>query len=341
MNPVRNSKNPYFYLLKRLKSRRKKREISNGVKKTIFIFSFAIFLFSSLGVNAETLGEQRSFYVQKDYDLSQREEIQAKLVKVTSELYFYIDSEWWNSSSQNQVYSSLSVLDEEFKNTIYPVLTSTFGQEWKPGIDNDEKITILIHPMIAEAGGYFNSGNEYPNLQVTDSNEREMVYLNAEYIGNLQMKSYLAHEFVHLIAFNQKERMYGDSGEIWLNEARADYAPTLLGYDDVYVGSNLSRRVSGFLEKPSDSLTEWKSKDSDYGVANLFIQYLVDHYGVGILVDSLKSPKQGIDSINYALNNNGFNKDFSEVFTDWTIAVLVNDCKIGELYCYLNPGLKN
>ncbi|GAI46022.1 unnamed protein product, partial [marine sediment metagenome] len=74
---------------------------------------------------------------------------------------------------------------------------------------------------------------------------------------------------------------------------------------------------------------------------NLFTQYLVDYYGVKILKDSLQSSKIGISSINYALEKNGFKEDFSQIFTDWTISVLVNNCNLGEKYCYKNENLKS
>jgi hypothetical protein len=168
-----------------------------------------------------------------------------------------------------------------------------------------------------------------------------MVYLNANYLKSPIIKSYLAHEFTHLITFNQKERLRGVSEETWLNEARADYSPTLLGYDTEYQNSNLQQRVKQFISSPSDSLTEWRNQEKDYGVIRLFTQYLVDHYGIEILVDSLHSKKVGIPSINYALNKNGFEKDFSQIFTDWTIALFLNNCKFGENYCYKNKNLKN
>jgi len=195
--------------------------------------------------------------------------------------------------------------------------------------------------MIEEAGGYFNNGDEYLRLQNPRSNEREMVYLNADYIDSSLAKGFLAHEFMHLITFNQKERIQGVQEEVWLNEARSEYAPTLLGYDDVYEGSNLQRRIQNFINNPSDSLTEWKNRPTDYGVINLFTQYLVDHYGVEVLADSLKSKEVGIKSLNYALEKNDFEEDFSQIFTNWTIAILVNDCSLGERYCYLNKNLRN
>jgi hypothetical protein len=190
-------------------------------------------------------------------------------------------------------------------------------------------------------GGYFRTNDEYSRYQVTDSNEREMVYLNADYISFDIMPSLLAHEFVHLITFNQKDIIQGTEEEIWLNEARADYAPTLLGYDENYQDSYLQKRVIEFLINPSDSLTEWNNSSADYGALNLFTQYLVDHYGVKILADSLHSPKKGIESINFALSKNGFSGDFSQIFTDWTIAALVNDCSLAEKYCFKNSNLKN
>jgi len=315
--------------------------MAKTTKFKIYIGISLIILVIPFYLRAAQIGESREFYVESSYDLSDRSQLTATLIKITPKLYFFVDEKWWNFSPQNEVYQALSSLGEEFENKIYPILTSTFGQEWKPGIDNDERITVLLHPMKKEAGGYFRNGDEYSRLRVFNSNEREMVYINADYITNSLAKSFLAHEFLHLITFNQKEKLRGVSEETWLNEARADYVPTLLGYDDIYERSNLQRRVNIFLEDPSDSLTEWKNKKADYGVVNLFTQYLVDHYGKEILVNSLHSKKVGIPSLNEALTKNGFETDFSQIFTDWTIAVLVNDCALSEKYCYLNQNLRN
>ena len=312
-------------------------------KKQIILIGL-IFLILPLVASADTLGQTVKFNIDPSYDLQKRQEISATLREITNQLYFYIDNDWWDSlnfQERAKIPDALKDLGREFDNKIYPTLTSRFGFEWKPGIDEDEKITVLVHPMIEGAGGYFNSGDEYPRLQNPESNQREMVYLNASYLDSQNAKSFLAHEFTHLITFNQKDKIYGVSEETWLNESRAEYAPTLLGYDDEYQGSNLQQRVRIFLEKPSDSLTEWENEKSDYGVINLFTQYLVDRYGINILTDSLKTDKVGISSLNYALQKNSFKEDFSQIFTNWTIAVFANNCFFGENYCYLNPNLRN
>ncbi|MFC1630182.1 peptidoglycan-binding domain-containing protein [Patescibacteria group bacterium] len=309
----------------------------------IFIVGVTFTLFPLIA-QAISLGERDSFYINSKYDLQEREDILATLQRIGESAYFYIDDEWWSELDETErttVKESLRVLDQEFHYKIYPTLTSVFGLERRPGIDKDVKITILIHPMNDKASGYFDSKDEYPKLQVTNSNEKEMLYLNSDYINIAYVKSLLAHEFVHLITFNQKEHTRGIEEEVWLNEVRAEIAPTLVGYNDTYRGSYLQTRVSKFLEYPSNPLTEWTGDEKDYAVLSLFAHYVVDHYGAEIFGDSLKSQEVGISSLNKALKNNGFEEDFSQVFTDWTVAILVNDCSLGEKYCYKNENLQN
>ncbi len=309
------------------------------------IFLGIIFFFLPVFASADYIVNQTAnFSIDPSYDLTQRTQTEATLKTVTPNAYFYLDNDWWNSltsSRQSEVNAAIANLTAEFNYKIYPTLTSTFGFEWKPGVDNNLHIIVLIHPMKGTVGGYFNSGDEYLKIQNPNSNEAEMIYLNTKDIVEPQAKSFLAHEFVHLITFNQKEKIQGVSEEVWLNEIRAEYASTLLGYDDNYQGSNLEQRVKQFINSPSNSLTEWQNQEADYGVINLFTQYLVDHYGIKILTDSLHSSKIGISSINEALKKNNFQKDFSQIFTDWLITTFVNSCRTSPDYCYINRNLQN
>jgi hypothetical protein len=313
-----------------------------GHGRKVFVFLFIFLLGSGFALAAHAQSETKSFFIESTYDVDGRGNIEAVLVRTTPLAYFYVEKSWWKERSagaQNNLKIALFELGQEFQRTIYPVLTLTFGAEPRPGIDGDMRITVLIHPMSQGAGGYFNSGDVRSKFQVPRSNEREMVYLNSEYLGKPAMKSFLAHEFIHLITAEQKDLKKHITEETWLNEARAEYAPTLLGYDNTYEGSNLQRRIRDFLENPSDSLTEWLNQNSDYGIANMFIQYIADHYGTAVLVDSLHSSAVGIASLNEALKKNGFQEDFDEIFRNWTIAVLLNDCSLGKAYCYKNKNL--
>lgn len=309
------------------------------------ILAAGLFLFLLAGsAEAVKFSDMANFYVDSNFDASGRTQVSAALVKTTNNIYFYIEKSWWDSKTpagQEEILTGLDALSQEFDNKIYPTLTSVFGSEWRPGVDGDSRITILFEPMNSNEGGYFRTIDEYVKLQLPESNEREMLYLSTDLLGSQQAKVILAHEFMHLITFNQKNKILKIDEEVWLNEARADYSSTVLGYDDVYQGSNLQGRVRDFVENPSDSITEWTGSKYDYASNSLFMHYMADHYSIDILADSLKSQHVGIDSINYALDKNGFTQNFSQIFTDWTIASILNDCSINSKYCYLNQNLKN
>ena len=294
-----------------------------------------LFVFLPLTAHAQFLGQIVKFSIDSSYDASQREEIPAVLVKISTQTLIYVDDAWWGSQNpfaQQQAKLAFDALATEFEEKIYSALTSNFGSEWKPGIDGDERLTVLFHPMKEGAGGYTNYGDEFPKVQNPSSNEREMVYLNASFVagGVNSLKTLLAHEFVHLITFYQKEKLRGVKEETWLNEARAEYASTLLGYDDMSEGSNLQKRMKVFIASPSDPLIEWNNEKQDYGVANMFSQYLADQYGFQILRDSLQSKEVGAISL----------PAFPDIFRDWILAVFLNDCALGPRYCYKNP-IKN
>lgn len=310
-------------------------------KKLILIVGILLFLAAG-NIKAANVGDVVNLNVDKNFDTRGKNQVSATLIKTSSQLYFYVENQWWNSQSpekQTMFLASLDNLSNEFSTNIYPVLTSAFGQEWNPGIDGDSKITVLLESMNSEEGGYFREADEYEKLQVPISNEREIIYLSTSVIGGPGAKIVLGHEFMHLITFNQKNRIMGVEEDTWLNEARADFASEILGYDSTYSGSNLQQRVGDFIENPTDSLIDWTGTKYDYASINLFTHYLVDRYGINILVNSLKSKSIGIESINEALSKIGSRENFAKVFTDWTIALAVNDCSLNLKYCYSNKNL--
>jgi len=316
---------------------------NKNLKNIIFLyficFVIGFFIFS-VGVQAASLGEQVDFFVDSQYDITGRTQLTATLKIIGEYVYFYIDDEYWNNLnglSKNSLRETLEELADEFDQVIYPKERAVFGSEWSPGIDNDIRITVLVSELVDSAGGYVNIYDEYPKAEISSSNEREMIYMNTLAIFSQENKSFLAHEFQHLISFYQKTVLYDIEEDIWLNEARSEYAPTVCGYNDVYRSSYLADKVDIFLDEPSDPLAEWKNKLSDYGAVTLFMEYLTNHYGDDIVTKMILNNKVGIESINDALSSLGYDKSFSDVFTDWAIANYLNDCSIGNNneYCYL------
>ncbi|MCX6722636.1 MAG: hypothetical protein NT094_01035, partial [Candidatus Staskawiczbacteria bacterium] len=115
--------------------------------KLVFIVGSCLFVLAG-NAHAVNVGDTVGFNVDKSFDINNRTQLSATLVKVSSRLYFYVDKIWWDSQSQAkqaQISVNLDNLSNEFDNNIYPKLTSTFGSEWNPGIDRDSKITIFAN----------------------------------------------------------------------------------------------------------------------------------------------------------------------------------------------------
>ncbi len=309
------------------------------MKKFLIPVMIGIFVFTQTA-----LAQSVSFNIDSSYDISGRSGISASEHHAGTNSRWFVADDYWNSLSggaKDNLTANIKILSNEFDEVIYPRLRALFGSENTPGVDGDPKITILVLEMIEEAGGYMREQDGLAQDKIIGSNGREMVYLNAAYLGNSRAKSFLAHEFQHLITFNQKFVQYNVQEEVWLNELRSEIASTILGYDNpqVYGGSNLEARVKNFLKSPSDAVLEWENKSKDYSTINLLGQYILDYYGRSVLAAMTANNKVGIESFNEALRAFGFSEDFSEVFKNWTLAALVNDCQVGPKLCYKNPNL--
>ncbi|MDD3487911.1 MAG: peptidoglycan-binding domain-containing protein [Candidatus Pacebacteria bacterium] len=310
----------------------------------IFFFILIIGLNTSQEVFAQDihLGQERSFNIQFDYDFFGRANTETELIKITNKLYFYADKELLkdlSSGNRQEIDNKLYSLANEFEYKIYPNLTRTFGNEDNPGIDNNSRIIVVLHKMKPTIGGYIQAEDHYSAQLYPRSNMGQIIYLNFDDVLLLSLDNlsyHLAHEFLHLITLNQNPKE-----EIWLNEARAEYTETLLGYGGQWDQSSVRNRLQQFLRGTELSLLNWNNSSYDYAKVNLLAHYLVDFYDVDILVDSLKSPFSGIDALNYAFKKNGFSEDFSIVFMNWVIANAVNNCSLGEKYCYQSSFLQD
>ena len=159
--------------------------------------------------NADILGQRETFFVNKDFDKQGRTLLQATLQYAGNKTYFYVEDNYWNGlgyADKDILTRNIQSLANEFDVTIYPKETQFWGLEPNPGIDGDPKITILLEELIKNNGGYFETSNGYSRNKYPDSNQREMIVVSAEILkSNVNLpKAFLAHEFQHLISFNQK-----------------------------------------------------------------------------------------------------------------------------------------
>lgn len=270
----------------------------------------------------DTLGQITPFWVW-DFHKKEYYSIIARLERKGIHCYVYVDT------MERVSGSCLTDIMNEFDNHIYPTVTQHFGNEWKPGIDNDTLITILIYNIKDDKYynpwvnyyivGYFHPKDEYQSSSQPKSNEREMIYvdLNPSVPGSETFYGVLAHEFQHMVHWN-----HDSDEETWVNEGCSEYAMFLTGYYRREMTS-----IAFFLDSPDNSLTTWDGELEDYGQVFLWTLYLSEHYGGSDLIKNLVAePANGIGGINNALKASGYpNASFTNIFSDWVIANYLDD----------------
>lgn len=216
----------------------------------------------------------------------------------------------------------------EFNDKIYPRDRELFGSEWSPGIDGDPRLTIL-NARIQGAGGYFSGSDTVPQAVNRFSNEREMFYINIDnrLPGTDSYGDVLAHEFQHMIQWNEAERP-----ATWFNEGMSQLAEELNGYAESVVNV-----APAYLVDPDLQLTAWAHNPQDavphYGAAYLFMTYFYEQYGQDLDLKRLIQENAGerLDLFaELAHKQNPDIQDFGDLYADWAIANLINSPSYGN-----------
>ncbi len=235
-----------------------------------------------------------------------------ELRHVTPHAYWYFED--GQSARQGEIERAAAI----FESQIYPNVTSSFGQELIPGIDNDPHINIL-NADLKGVGGYYSSADEYPVWVNKFSNQREIIYINssANRVGTQVYTDTLAHELQHAIHWNADP-----SEDTWVNEGLSELAITIAGPDQQ------SRSRFSFF-RPT-SLVHWPlsqfNSGPNYGVSSLFMHYLSEHYGDrNNLNRLLEQPEDGIVGINSYLKSSGYDVTFRDVFSNWVVANVLDE----------------
>lgn len=255
------------------------------------------------------------------------------LRKVGRTCYIYVEEGYQITDA------TLDKLAAQMDDKIYDTDRSWFGSEDKPGIDFDPRITLLLldiqdgwEPGKGYVAGYFFPLNEVSTELFPQSNERQMFYLDT-HPGEPTRDDYmgvLAHEFQHMIHFNQ------DRGETrWLNEAFAQIAFYVCGYGH-------APQAFQYLRAPDVNMEDFNNSLENYGAAYLWTYYLLTHYGGATeaaqkeFVRAIVSSKdKSFASIDAVLKKTGTQTPVADVFCDWAVANAAGDPSIeGGKYGY-------
>ena len=157
--------------------------------------------------------------------------------------------------------SVIDLMADDFENIIYPRDTFFFGEP--SDVDANDKIIIFFTNTLTSTGilGFYYSVDVFKNAGgYEDSNEADIIYsvvptdssvVPPDSIGKMLLGSIVAHEFQHLINFNNKtlKKFVGtgplDSNLVtsstpietmFLNEGLSHFAEDIVGYADLTAG---------------------------------------------------------------------------------------------------------
>jgi hypothetical protein len=178
------------------------------------------------------------------------------------------------------------------------------------------------------------------------SNHKEALFMTDALWDYPELTSFgtLAHEFQHLINFSHKAAAtkYTRVEETWLDEGLSMYAMETAGYGLPAGDMHIAKDLNEFQTTPAAfSLTDWGGNPHGfaYGQSYLFVRYLVDRFGAGVLKEVLDNPQPGQEGLDAVLAKRG--TTFAGFFRDWTIANLISGKPIAQntIYQYKNLDL--
>ncbi|WP_010676969.1 Ig-like domain-containing protein [Bacillus timonensis] len=276
-----------------------------------------------------SVGESKSFWV-VNLQTNGHSTINARLAYSGSKANVWVHN--------NQISDAEAVtLGKEFDNNIYEPITSHFAKE--SDVNQDGKINILtfdIQDGFTGSGGYvagyFSSRDLY---NTSYSNESEIFYIDTYPTMGFnsskdvsQAYGTLAHEFQHMVNFNQNVLVEGnDYMPTWLNEGLSEAA------DQIYSGSGLSDRLNYYNTSASiqngHSLLYWGGDTlSNYSLSYLFMQYIKIQAGQGNRI--FKEIMEDSANDYYAIENIAKkyispDMTFGKLMTNFRIALLLKE----------------
>ena len=255
------------------------------------------------------------------------EQTEASLAATSDNFLIYLESD-----NQRGRKIDIDRLINELEKTVYPTTTRYFGQESSPGVDDENRITILMMDIKDNAAqgkaytsGYFNRGDGYrpdeiPAGSDLKSNQREMLYIDTDpsEVNTTEFFATIAHELQHLIHFHHDADEYD-----WVDEGCAQINTWFCGYGH-------PRQISAFQKTPDNSLVAWSpwNQVANYGQTYLWNLYLINRYlktdaeRQQFFNDLVTSRKAGIEGFNSALSQ--FKTNFAEAFSNFYIASFLN-----------------
>lgn len=316
----------------------------------------------SVSVLSETaisgnVGETKRIYVDNNTNISTFVQKSATLCAVGTYCYVWVVDDFYSSTAgENKVDSAIAQKYADAFDKMYPMITNVFGKEsdniyydsrWRNMEDYSStgtKINIVVYDIGNDYSlskedkcgivGYFYAKDyiyNYSENGVT-SNNGKYFYIDSGYSNsNFDTTiSTLAHEFQHMVNYNQKTVSHNLSSGQWYNEMLSmlceDMMQKHLGIDDE--DSPKARTTVFNAYYYYSGISEYNSKNQIYSYATAFSfgSFIARNFGGAELVQKIsKNSYVDNDSITDAVNSlNGTNYTYDDLFEKYLLALLGN-----------------
>ncbi|MDX1494401.1 MAG: IPT/TIG domain-containing protein [Longimicrobiales bacterium] len=243
--------------------------------------------------------------------------------------------------------ADLQLFSDRFDDFIHPAVTAAFGEE--SDLDDNDRVVILFSPAVNAltsrgatgfVGGFFFGIDLLPESQ--GSNGGEVFYtLVPDPDGIFSdprpkddilevVPGVLAHEFQHMVHFNQRVLLLGAEANeaLWLSEGLAQYAEEVVAraYEDVgdAEGAELFRdgareRSRRYLSAPDEVslvISAGQGTLEERGAAFLHVLYLADRFGDGLMDALVRSMRIGVENVEAATGTS-----WPSLLSDWWAAI--------------------
>lgn len=322
-----------------------------------------------------SVGETKSIYVDTDTSMSTFSQKSATLRAKSDNCYVWVVDDYYSESAGGaKVGTAIAEKYAEKFEEMYPYITKVFGDESDEIInlssdaivdiktlsDTGEKINIVVYDIGSDYGkssqtgvvGYFYSKDYYyasPAYLALNSGYEligksnvgkyfyiDSVYANSNFSDTI---STLAHEFQHMVNFNQKDMtslksvLAGTSSKTLSSDSNynemlsmlcEDMLQGKLGLDDSASPKSRIQTFNAYYWL--SGMREYRNDENavlSYCTAYAFGSWLARQYGGAALVKEISTNSYvGNDSIVNAVNAlNENSKTFDDLFAEFTVAV--------------------
>ncbi|MEK4963221.1 Ig-like domain-containing protein [Weizmannia sp. FSL K6-3076] len=276
-------------------------------------------------------GDSKSFYVQ-NIETSNFSSISATLLYSGDHANVWVNN---NDITEDEA----ALLGKEFDNKIYRSDVDNFGMP--SDVDQNGKVNILCYDIqdgFSGSGGYV-AGYFSPRdlYYYSYSNQSEIFYIDTYPLMGMsatkdvsQAYSTLAHEFQHMINFNQKVFVQGlTDTDTWMDEGLS------MAAEQIYTGAPLNDRIDYYNEDADitkgHSLLYWDYESdtlANYSLSYLVMEYLKAQCGQGntIFKELINDPHTDYQAVQNIIHKYiDPNLSFGQFMTDFRAALVLKE----------------